>query len=108
MKKKLVGTLAFALALSFGASLAVAEDAPDGATLFKKKCSVCHGADGTVTKAGEKLGAPAKLGVEAAKHTAEEIETIVTKGKEKMKGFEGKLTADEIKAVAAFAKTLTP
>lgn len=104
-------TFAFAsilASLTLFAGAAVAEDAPapDGADIFKKKCSVCHGADGTVTPAGQKLGAPAKLGPEAGKHSVEEIITVVTKGKEKMKGFEGKLSEAEIKAVAEFAKTL--
>ena len=103
--KKLAGSLAFVAALSLGASAALA-DGPDGADLFKKKCSVCHGPDGSVSPAGQKLGAPEKLGVKTAGLTPEQIATVVTKGKEKMKGFEGKLTEDEIKAVAAFAKTL--
>lgn len=106
MNKTLAGTLAFALALTF-ASTAMA-DGPDGADLFKKKCAVCHGPDGTVTPAGDKIGAPAKLGAKTSALSEEEIANVITKGKDKMKGFEGKLTPEEIKAIATHAKTLAP
>jgi cytochrome c6 len=121
MKGTLLSALALALGLSFGASAradvpmtgtadatTTAQDAaaPEGATIFSKKCAVCHGPDGTVAVPGKKLGAPDKLGAKSSTMEIDKIILVVTKGEGKMKGFEGKLTPEEIKAVAEFAKTL--
>ncbi|MBK9518729.1 MAG: cytochrome c [Anaeromyxobacter sp.] len=92
--------IATALALSF--LLAGAASAADGKALFTTKCTVCHGPDGKGQSAmGKKLGVK-DLTVTAL--TAPQIEAMIAKGKGKMTGFEGKLKADEIKAVATFVK----
>jgi len=85
--------------------------AQDGAALYKKKCKTCHGADGTRTKAGEKKGAPEKLGAAAKSKSIDHIKKtiangVVKDGKKKMPGYAKKWSDAEIEAVAKFVKTL--
>jgi mono/diheme cytochrome c family protein len=102
--------LSFSLALSLlllGSGVALA-DAPSGADVWAKKCKTCHGADGTVTKVGEKKGAPAHLYEKTEKMTVEDAIKAVTNGGEKMPAFKDKLTEAEIKAVSEYSLTLKP
>ncbi len=72
------------------------------AETFQQKCAACHGKDGKGQSDMAK-----KLGVKdltVTKLSAGDIEATVTKGRGKMTPFEGKLSAEEIKAVAAFVK----
>ncbi|NUN15618.1 MAG: cytochrome c [Myxococcales bacterium] len=92
------------LLLMSGTALAQDPPAPDGAALYKGKCKVCHGEDGTRTPAGEKKDAPEKLGPGVAKMSVEDIAKLVKEGKEKMPKFEGKLTDAEIQAVSKWTK----
>lgn len=77
--------------------------APDGAPLFKTKCSACHGANGE--------GKPA-VKIPAVKGTAMSAEQIVdylTKGDSKTKMHASPisgLNVDQAKAVADFVKSL--
>jgi mono/diheme cytochrome c family protein len=92
--------IALALAVSF--LFVGAAQAADGKALFGSKCAVCHGPDGKGQSAmGKKLGVK---DLTVTKLSAGDIEATVTKGKGKMTPFEGKLKAEEIKAVAAFVK----
>ncbi len=86
-----------------GAGAARAED---GATLFKQKCSVCHGPDGRGTT---KMGQAMKVRDLTALKTGEaEIQKIVTDGKPgtKMQGYKDKLSEADIKALAGYVKGL--
>jgi mono/diheme cytochrome c family protein len=92
--------IALALALSF--LFAGAAQAADGKALFASKCTVCHGPDGKgQSSMGKKLGVK---DLTVTKLSAGDIEAMITKGKGKMTPFEGKLTGEEIKAVAAHVK----
>ena len=94
------------LVLGLGlASSAVLADDGEAQALYDKKCAMCHGKDGVAKKMAE---GSANLN-DAAWQEATSVEDIVktsTEGRGKMKGLEGKLTADEIKAVAGYVKTL--
>ena len=76
------------------ATPAFASDAPDGAKLFKKKCSMCHKID------KNKVG-PA---VKAMNTDAEVLRSTITDGRKMMPKYSGKLSAEEIDAVVAFLK----
>lgn len=92
----------FALILAVTSLFATAAQAADAKATFTSKCTVCHGADGKGTSAMAK-----KLGVKdltVTKLSVAEIEAMIAKGKGKMTGFEGKLSPEEIKAVAGFVK----
>ena len=92
----------FALVLAVTSLFATAAQAADAKATFTAKCTVCHGADGKGTSAMAK-----KLGVKdltATKLSAAEIEAMIAKGKGKMTGFEGKLSAEELKRLEDIVK----
>ncbi len=94
MRKILVAVAALAAA---GPALAV-----DAAALYSSKCAACHGKDGKGSATGKKMGAK-DLAEEASEPVAEIAEDI-SKGKGKMPGFKGKLSPDEIEAIAKYVK----
>mgnify|MGYP003460725624 FL=1 len=73
---------------------------PDGEAIFKKYCVLCHGVDG-------KLGLNGSKDLSISKVTEAERIVQITKGKNTMTPFEGILSPQEIKAVAAYSMTLT-
>jgi cytochrome c6 len=78
-----------------------------GEALYKQKCQVCHAPDGSGdTIMGKKLGAKDLKSAEIQKLTDAQITEVITKGKDKMKGFEGKLSNDEIKTLVAYVRDL--
>lgn len=70
----------------------IAADPPDAEQLFKQKCSLCHAMD------KKKLG-PA---VTTMSREAESLRQAITKGRNSMPGFEGKLTGTEIDALVDY------
>lgn len=74
--------------------------APDGEAIYKKYCVLCHGIDG-------KLGLNGSKDLSVSKVTEAERIIQITKGKNTMTPFEGILSTQEIKAVAAYSMTLT-
>jgi cytochrome c6 len=98
--KKLVACVSLA-ALTMAGTMAFAAGADD----YKAKCAMCHGADGKGAMA-KKMGShdltdPAVQGKSEA-----DIAGIITNGQGKMTGFKGKLSDDQIKAIAGYVKTL--
>ncbi len=82
-----------------GQSHTDASGKPDGALIYKKYCTLCHGADG-------KLGLNGSKDITLSELNEAERIVLITKGKNTMTPFEGILTAEEIKAVAAYTYTL--
>lgn len=81
--------------------------AGEGGDVFKGKCAMCHGADGKgETAMGKKFGLRDLGSVEVQKQSDAELTTIITKGKAKMPAYDGKLTAEQIKALVAHIRTL--
>ena len=87
---------AVAALLAFAATPALA--AEDAAALYNQKCAACHGKDGKAMKMGSPDLTKSK--------DAAAIENVVANGKGKMMAFKGKLTPEQIKAVAAHVQTL--
>ena len=104
MKKKLALSLV-ALAVIALASAPAAQAAADGKALYDAKCAMCHGKDG-VAKPMAKGSANLNDAQWQAATKAEAIEVVISDGKGKMKGLKGKLTPEEIKAVAGHVKTM--
>jgi mono/diheme cytochrome c family protein len=69
---------------------------------YKAKCVACHGANGE----GKPAMKVAPLKDSAAKSDAELTKSINEGVKPKMPGYEGKLTADQVKAIVAEIKAL--
>ncbi len=90
--KKIVHTALALAALSLVAAPTWADDMPDGAKVFKKKCKMCH----AIHK--KKVGP-----MVASMNTAPEVlKTTITNGRKRMPKFGHKLSEAEIDAVVAF------
>jgi mono/diheme cytochrome c family protein len=80
---------------------------PSSETLFKQKCSKCHGADGSGdTSLGRIFGTPDFTdGGWWAKHsnTAEQV-GVITRGKKNMPAFGKKLTKTQIAGLATYVQ----
>ena len=87
--------------------LATAAFADDAATLYKAKCAMCHGADGTGnTPAGKKVGARDFHAPEVMKQTDEQLLETTKNGKNKMPAYKDKLKDDELKSLVAYVREL--
>ncbi len=83
--------------------LSLADDA--GKVLFDRKCAMGHGKDGGAKKmAAGSANLNDPQWQEA--NSVESVVTVITEGREKMKGYDGRLTEAEIKQIADYVKTL--
>jgi mono/diheme cytochrome c family protein len=110
--REIVGFLVIALSL-FGFVSAFAADAvtDPNQKLFEGKCAQCHDKDakGNVKMAKILKVDPIKVDLtraEAVSLTSDQTEAIVSKGQNKMPKFSAKLTADQIKSIVTYLKTL--
>lgn len=76
----------------------------DGASVYKKSCAVCHGADGrSQTKKGEETGAVDLTSEDWTPNEARDTR-IITRGKGSMPSFKRSLSAAQIKSVVAYIR----
>lgn len=102
-KIPMAGIALVAWALLFSPALHAAE----AAATFKAKCAMCHGADAAgKTVMGAKLNIRDLRSAEVQKQSDAELLQAITKGKNKMPAFDGKLSADEIKALEGYIREL--
>lgn len=81
--------------------------ADDAAATFKTKCAMCHGADGKgATAVGQKMGVHDFASPEVQKASDEDLTQTVTKGKNKMPAYGGKLADGDIKALVVYVRQL--
>jgi len=80
--------------------------APPTETLYKQKCSKCHGADGSgETSLGRIFGTPDFTDSGWwAKHSSGELAGVITRGKKNMPAFGKKLTRAQITSLAAYVQ----
>lgn len=77
----------------------------DAAATWASSCASCHGKDGSGTTAmGKKLGVKDYTKDQAFSDA--EAAKVIKDGKGKMKGFGGKLSDDDVKALVAYVRTL--
>lgn len=74
--------------------------------LYKSTCQGCHGPDGKATAIGKKLGAKDFQDADVVKLSEADLGKIIEDGKNKMPGYKGKLTDDEIKALTRYIKEM--
>jgi cytochrome c6 len=78
-----------------------------GESLFKGKCAMCHGADGSgKTTMGEKLKIPDLHSADVQKKSDADLKTIIGKGKDKMPGYETKLSKEQVDLLVGFIRDL--
>ena len=100
----MIRNFAFGLAILFLTTATVSRAADEGATLYKAKCSGCHGAKGEGKPA---VKAPA---IKGSAMDAGQIADHITKGDPAQKAPHNKgmsgVSADQAKAIADYVKTL--
>ena len=76
------------------------------ADMFKAKCAGCHGADGTGSAMGKKMGAHDFTSADVQKMSDAELTDIITNGKNKNMPKYGSLKPEDIKGLVAYIRTL--
>jgi mono/diheme cytochrome c family protein len=78
-----------------------------GADTFAAKCSSCHGKDATGnTTIGKKMGLRDLGSADVQKQTDQQLSDITTKGRKKMPAYEKKLSAEQIKDLVTYLRSL--
>ena len=79
--------------------------AADGAAVFKAKCAMCHGADGSAsTGMGKTMGLKPLSSPEVQKMSDADLTALVTNGKGKMPAYKGKLTDAQVNDVVKYIR----
>jgi mono/diheme cytochrome c family protein len=105
MKRFDVQVLTFATVLAAVLTIPLSVRAQDGAALYKSKCAGCHGADGTGSPMGKKMGAHDFTSADVQKMSDTDLADTIKNGKNKMPKY-ASLTSDEIKGLVAYIRTL--
>ena len=87
--------------------LALALAATEGKVLYETKCAQCHGKEGIAKPPGKGSKNFSDPEFQTA-WTEESIAQIAAEGKGKMPGYRSRLSAEQLRAVAAHVKTLGP
>lgn len=98
--------LTIALACSAVAMCTSAAAAQDAASTYKAKCAMCHGPDGKGSAMGAKMGVHDFTSADVQKETDAQLTEIISKGKNKMPAYDGKLKDTEIKDLVAYIRSL--
>ncbi len=104
LSKLMLGVLTIGVVLLLSLPVRAQET---GESLFKGKCGMCHGPDGSgKTMMGEKLKIPDLLSADVQKKSDADLKTIITKGKNKMPAYETKLSKEQIDKLLAYIRDL--
>jgi mono/diheme cytochrome c family protein len=91
--------------ITFGAGLSQAQSG--GETLFKGRCSACHGPDGKAeTPRAKNLGAADLTSAEVQSQSDGKLTYVIATGKNKMPSYDGRLNKDEIAELVAYIREL--
>lgn len=92
------------LAFLFSSAYALAES---GADIYKAKCAACHGAHGAGdTMLGKNLKLRPLDSPEVQQQSDAELATIISRGRNRMPAFDGKLTQQQIGDVVRYIRLL--
>ncbi len=81
--------------------------AQDAASLYKAKCSACHGADGKGdTPMGKKMSLRDMASPEVQKMSDDELTVIIADGKNKMPSYKKSLKPEQIKDLVGYVRSL--
>jgi cytochrome c6 len=79
--------------------------AQDASATYKSKCAGCHGADGTGSAMGKKMGAHDFTSADVQKMSDAELSDIITNGKNKMPKYPS-LKPEEVKGLVDYIRSL--
>jgi mono/diheme cytochrome c family protein len=107
MNRRIVVALVGAMALTVFSIPAFAGGAPDAAGIYKAKCSMCHGPDGSgQTKIGISLKVRDLRSADVQKQSDADLAKMISAGKGKMPAYKSKLSAEEIDSLVTFIRDL--
>ena len=89
-----------------GISLLSTPAAADDAATFKAKCAMCHGADCKGSAVGQKMGVHDFTSADVQKMSDADLAEVISKGKNKMPAYAGKLQDADIKGLVAYVRQL--
>ncbi len=103
--RSLIAMVFSAVMLFSVSNLAWSADSP-GETIFKSKCILCHGADGTGnTPLGKQLQAANLHSPDVQKRSNADLHKVVHDGQTNMPSFAEQLSDDEITQVIRYVRT---
>ena len=104
MKRTILAAVLVLMVAGLATTKAMAAPAGD---LYKSKCAMCHAADGSGdTTMGKKYNIRDLRSADVQKDTDAQLSGVITKGKDKMPSYDGKIPADQIKDLVAYIRTL--
>jgi mono/diheme cytochrome c family protein len=92
------------LVLVFGMSSSA--HAQGAETIYKGKCAACHGADGTGSAMGKKMGVHDFHSPEVQKQSDADLIGAIANGKNKMPAYGKSLKTDDIQSLVTYIRTL--
>ncbi len=99
-------TLPWLLLCAFLVSINCFADSADSAALFKSKCAMCHGPDGTAsTTMGKNLGIKSYKAPEVQKTSDADLKAIIVNGKGKMPSYKA-LTPEQVEGLVKYVREL--
>jgi len=104
--KPVLVRLAMVAVLVAGVGILSTTASADDAATFKAKCAMCHGADGKGSVVGQKMGVHDFTSADVQKMSDAELTDVITKGKNKMPAYAGKLQESDIKGLVAYIRQL--
>jgi mono/diheme cytochrome c family protein len=105
MKRITMKLFMFATAVAVVLSISAPARAQDAAATFKSKCAGCHGADGTGSVMGKKMGAHDFTSADVQGLSDAQLTDIITNGKNKMPKY-ASLPPDQVKGLVDYIRTL--
>ncbi len=103
----IAGVVITTVALSAFSLLSSPAQAEGADATYKAKCAGCHGPDGKgETAMGKTLKLRNLASADVQKQSDDELTTIITAGKNKMPAYGKSLSADQVKALVGFVRSL--
>jgi mono/diheme cytochrome c family protein len=105
--RKIIPAVALVAAIIPAVHVSRAQDAANGEKVYQAKCASCHGPDGKGSTAAGRTTKVRDFHLDEVKKESDAVWTeIIVKGKNKMPGYESKLSASDVKDVVAYIRTL--
>ena len=101
----MIFTLGFS-AVAFAQTKSSSAQGGTGKEIFANKCELCHGSDGAGTPVGKSLKVADLRSALVQKKSDADLSHVISQGKNSMPGFGNDLSADDIKAVLSYVRTL--
>jgi cytochrome c6 len=86
--------------------LSLPTQAQDASATYKAKCAACHGADGTGSAMGTKMGAHDFTTAAVQGMSDADLTDTITNGKNKMPKYGTSLKPEDIEGLVAYIRTL--